>query len=86
MTNVSETKQGGDHMQINPLALDRAKEITGARSDEQLGQLFLDRSGASVRNWRAGRTAPDLETVAKLQRLTAWSYDEILTNNPPTAA
>lgn len=65
-------------MQINPLALDRAKEITGVRSDEQLGQLFLDRSGSSVRNWRAGRTAPDLETLAKLQQITAWSFDKIL--------
>lgn len=70
-------------MHINPLALDRAKEVTGARSDEQLGQMFLNRSGSSVRNWRAGRTSPDLETIAKLQQLTGWSFDKILI---PTAA
>ena len=43
-------------MHINPEALDKAKEITGARSDEQLGQMFLDRTGSTVRNWRAGKT------------------------------
>lgn len=66
-------------MQINPQALDKAREITGATSDEQLGQLFLDRTGSTVRNWRAGKSSPDLETVAKIQRLTGWSFDQILT-------
>lgn len=65
-------------MRINPAALDKAREITGAKSDEQLGQLFLDRTGGSIRNWRAGKTSPDLETIAKLQRLTSWSFDEII--------
>lgn len=67
-------------MQINPQALDKAREITGATSDEQLGQLFLDRTGSTVRNWRAGKSSPDLETVAKIQRLTGWSFDQILTH------
>ena len=70
-------------MQINPQALDKAREITGATSDEQLGQLFLDRTGSTVRNWRAGKSSPDLETVAKIQRLTGWSFDEILTHTNP---
>ena len=69
-------------MQINPKALDKAREITGSRSDEQLGQMFLDRTGTTVRNWRAGKTSPDLETVAKIQRLTGWSFDQILTTEP----
>ena len=69
-------------MHINPEALDKAKEITGARSDEQLGQMFLDRTGSTIRNWRAGKTSPDLETVAKIQRLTGWSFDRILTAAP----
>lgn len=74
-------------MQINPQALDKAREITGATSDEQLGQLFLDRTGSTVRNWRAGKSSPDLETVAKIQRLTGWSFDQILTlNNPHESA
>lgn len=68
-------------MQINPKALDKAKEITGARSDEQLGQMFLDRTGSTVRNWRTRKTSPDLETVAKIQRLTGWSFDRILITN-----
>lgn len=67
-------------MQINPQALDKAREITGATSDEQLGQLFLDRTGSTIRNWRAGKSSPDLETVAKIQRLTGWSFDQILTH------
>lgn len=69
-------------MQINPKALDKARKITGSRSDEQLGQMFLDRTGTTVRNWRAGKTSPDLETVAKIQRLTGWSFDQILTTEP----
>ena len=66
--------------------LDEAIRITGAKSDDQLGQAFLDRTGQTVRNWRAGRTAPDLASLATLQRITGWSFEDMVTANETTAA
>ncbi|QQB45327.1 hypothetical protein I6I10_06840 [Corynebacterium glucuronolyticum] len=58
--------------------LDEAIEITGAKSDDQLGQAFLDRTGQTVRNWRFGKTAPDLASVAKLQRITGRAFEDMV--------
>ena len=63
---------------INPEVLDRAMERTGSTSYEQLGQVFLTKTGTTLRNWRDGKTAPDLASLMKLQKLTGYSLDQMV--------
>lgn len=57
-------------MKLDPIVLDKAKEITGARSDNHLGVTFLNRTGTTVKNWRSGKTLPDVLTLYELHALT----------------
>lgn len=71
-------------MRLNPEVLDRAKVVTGSRSDEQLGQAFLDRTGMIVRNWRKGKSVPDLGTLGRLQEITNWPLDDMVLRDDAT--
>lgn len=75
-------------IQLNPDVLDRAKKITGSRSDEQLGQAFLNRTGSTIRNYRAGKSVPDIVTLLKLKEITGTALDQMFFNeeNGKTAA
>lgn len=65
--------------------LDEAIRITGAKSDDQLGQAFLDRTGQTVRNWRAGKTSPDIASIATLCKITGMRFEDMVTDRAITA-
>ncbi|WP_156802513.1 hypothetical protein [Corynebacterium lubricantis] len=58
--------------------LDKAKQLTGCTSDEQLGQRHLNKSGSTLRNWRSGKTAPDIASLMMLRRLSGISIEEMM--------
>ena len=70
---------------IDPLILDRARNITGSTSDEKLG-VHLGISGTSVRNLRHGRNGPSLDTLVKLREMTGIPIDSMLARNEKAAA
>lgn len=53
-------------IRLNPTVLDKAKELTGARSDDQLGQAFLNLTGATIRAYRSGRSIPNIMEIVEL--------------------
>lgn len=63
---------------LDPAVLDRAKQVTSATSDEQLGQQFLTKTGSTVRNYRTGKTAPDVVTLMRLREITGIPLDQML--------
>ncbi|CAB0706692.1 hypothetical protein ACDL59_09235 [Corynebacterium diphtheriae] len=65
-------------IRLNPTVLDRAKELTGARSDDQLGQAFLNLTGATIRAYRAGKSVPNIITVARLKQITGIPLDQMV--------
>lgn len=73
-------------IRLNPEVLDKAIEVTGSRSDDQLGQAFLDLTGATIRSYRAGRSAPSLATLMKLKRITGIPLDRMATESEDAAA
>lgn len=64
-------------MKLDPIVIDRAKKVTGAKSDNQLGVAFLNRTGATVKNWRAGKTLPDALTLYELHALTGIAIEKM---------
>ena len=66
-------------IRLNPEVLDRATEVTGSRSDDQLGQAFLNLTGATIRNYRAGRFSPSIATLMRLKQLTGIPLDRMVT-------
>lgn len=60
---------------------------TGATTDEELA-VFLRRSVATVRNWRAGRSAPDVAGLMRLLKLTGIPLESLVyeTDEPASAA
>ncbi|AKN77563.1 hypothetical protein [Corynebacterium ulcerans] len=65
-------------IRLNPTVLDKAKELTGARSDDQLGQAFLNLTGATIRAYRSGRSIPNIITIARLKQLTGIPLDQMV--------
>lgn len=73
-------------IRINPHVLDKAVELTGSRSDDQLGQAFLDLTGTTIRNYRAGRSLPTIVTMMRLKQITGIPLDQMVTETAETAA
>lgn len=72
---------------LNPEALDKALQVTGSRSVDHLAQTFLGKTGATVRRWVKGQSAPDLVSIVRLQKLTGLRFDQlIIDHNPETVA
>lgn len=65
-------------IRLNPQILDKAIEITGSRSDDQLGQAFLNLTGNTIRAYRAGKSAPNIATLMKLKQLTGTPIDQMI--------
>lgn len=65
-------------LRLNPQVLDKAVELTGSRSDDQLGQAFLNLTGATIRNYRAGRSAPSIVTLMRLKAITGIPLDRMI--------
>ncbi|WP_165242410.1 hypothetical protein [Corynebacterium lizhenjunii] len=65
-------------IRLNPVVLDKAIEMTGARSDDQLGHAFLNLTGTTIRNYRAGRSAPNVVTLMRLKQLTGMPLDRMV--------
>lgn len=63
---------------LNPEVLDKARKLTGVRSDDQLGQAFLNLTGATVRSYRAGKSAPSIVTLMRLKEITGTSLDNMV--------
>lgn len=72
--------------QLNPDVLDKAISITGARSDDQLGQAFLNLTGATIRNYRAGKSAPTIATLMRLKQITGIPLDSMIAESQSIAA
>ena len=72
-------------IRLNPKILDRAIELTGARSDDQLGQAFLNLTGTTIRNYRLGKSMPTVVTLARLKQLTGMPLDQMVIETTETA-
>ncbi|MDK8637504.1 hypothetical protein QP866_06645 [Corynebacterium imitans] len=70
---------------LRPSVLDAASEMTGAETDDELAHE-LRRSVSTVRNWRSGRTAPDVAGLMQLVKLTGIPVGEMLSETAETAA
>ncbi|TYR15601.1 hypothetical protein [Corynebacterium urealyticum] len=68
-------------IRLDPRVLDKAKAVTGSRSDDQLGQAFLNLTGVTVRSYRAGKSLPTIVTLAKLRELTGIPLDRMVIND-----
>lgn len=64
-------------IRINPAVLNRARELKGFTSDEQLA-VELGMSGAAIRNLRHGRTAPTIATALKIARFAGVPIEGLL--------
>ncbi|MGV0351641.1 hypothetical protein ACUY2G_12150 [Corynebacterium guaraldiae] len=73
-------------IRLNPAVLDKAIELTGSRSDDQLGQAFLNLTGATIRNYRAGKSAPSIATLMRLKQLTGIPLDRMVMEVAEAAA
>lgn len=73
-------------IRLNPEVIDKAIEVTGSRSDDQLGQAFLDLTGATIRNYRAGRSAPSIVTLMRLKQITGIPLDRMVAESEDAAA
>lgn len=73
-------------IRLNPEVLDKAVELTGSRSDDQLGQAFLNLTGATIRNYRAGKSAPSIVTLMRLKQITGIPLDRMVTETVEAAA
>ncbi|CAB0543008.1 hypothetical protein CIP107527_00694 [Corynebacterium diphtheriae] len=65
-------------VRLNPIVLDKAKELTGARSDDQLGQAFLNLTGTTIRAYRSGKSNPNIITIMRLKQLTGIPLDQMV--------
>lgn len=72
-------------IRLNPAVLDRARELKGFTSDEQLA-VELGMSGATIRNLRHGRTAPTIATALKIGRLAGVPLEGFLVDNTAVQA
>lgn len=73
-------------IRLDPQVLDKARELTGSRSDDQLGQAFLNLTGVTVRNYRAGKSLPTVVTLARLRELTGIPLDRMVISEADTHA
>lgn len=74
-------------IRFNTEVIDKARELTGSRSDDQLGQAFLNLTGSTIRNYRAGRSLPTIVTLARLKEITGIPLDRmVITDEYATAA
>lgn len=62
---------------IDPTVLDEARRIEGLTSDEKLGNK-LGLTGATIRNYRHGRTEPGLDTLMRLVVITGRPMENML--------
>lgn len=62
---------------LDPEVLDVAIAKTGCAGDEELGQVYLRKSGGTVRNYRKGATNPSVEVLMTLRKLTGCPLDEM---------
>lgn len=67
-------------VRLNPKVLDRAIELTGSRSDDQLGQAFLNLTGMTLRNYRSGKSTPSIATLMRLKKITGMPLDQMVTD------
>ncbi len=70
---------------IDPTVLDEARRIEGLTSDEQLGHR-LNVTGATVRNYRHGRSEPSLKTLMQLVMITGRPMENMLLRPATRAA
>lgn len=73
-------------IRLDPQVLDKAIEITGSRSDDQLGQAFLDLTGNTIRAYRSGKSTPNIVTLMRLKQLTGVPIDQMIQETPEIAA
>ena len=86
-TNSLQLNKGRKQkIRLNSKVLDRAKELTGSRSDDQLGLAFLNLTGATIRNYRAGRSAPSVVTLMRLKEITGMPLDQMRSQDEAIAA
>lgn len=63
--------------QIDPTVLNEARRIKGLTSDESLGHA-LGVTGATIRNYRSGRTEPPVSILMKLVLITGRPMENML--------
>lgn len=71
---------------LNPEVIDKAVEMTGSRSDDQLGLAFLNLTGSTIRNYRAGKSMPNVVTMMRLKEITGMPLDRMVVKAPAAIA
>lgn len=69
-------------IRLNPQVLDRARSVDGLTSDEQLGAA-IGKTGATIRAWRSGRTAPNIAALMRLKQITGIPLDQMVMREEP---
>ena len=59
---------------------------TGARSVDELGWKFLNKTGATVRNYVSGKSTPTVPTLMILKRITQHPLDQMVVEDNSIAA
>lgn len=67
-------------MRLDPNILEEARKIAGFTNDDQLGGA-IGVSATTVRNYRAGRTAPHIRALAALRKITGRPFESMLTHH-----
>lgn len=62
---------------IDPTVLDEARRVKGLTSDESLGHE-LGVTGATIRNYRSGRTEPPVHILMQLVLITGRPMENML--------
>lgn len=64
---------------LNQEVVDKALELTGAKSEIQLAYGFLFISDGTLRNYLNGKTSPNLATLMRLKNITGIPLDRMTT-------
>ena len=73
-------------MRIDPTIFQEAMDNTGARTPEELGYTFLQKTGPTIRSYMKGDTVPDLKVCMILKKLTGRPIDSMVIDEIPTVA
>lgn len=70
---------------LDPSVLDTARKSEGLTSDEQLGAA-VGKTSSTIRNYRIGKTVPNIETLMRLKEITHRPLDTMIIRSDALAA
>lgn len=73
-------------MRLDPKVIDLAMQRTECASLDEFGWKYLNKSGTTARNYRDGKTIPNIPTLMILKRLTGYTIDQMILQDQAQAA